>query len=93
MIVFAYLIIGFVVQEFEVLRLSRMEQQLEDQAGALEAENKRLAEEIAYAQTPEYIERIAREELGLVWPNEIPYAPGRRPTQNSGGSDGGSGGP
>lgn len=76
MIVFAYLFASFVFQEFDVWSLARQAHQLEDQAARLEAENQRLTEDIKYAQTPEYIERIAREELGLTWPNEIPYAPG-----------------
>ncbi len=99
MIVFAYLLASFVFQEFDVWSLARQVRQLEDQAALLETENERLTEEIKYAQTPEYIERIAREELGLVWPNEIPYAPGRWVPHPAGSSttggpagDGGTGG-
>jgi len=76
LIVFAYLIVSFMLQEIEVLRLARQVRQLEAEAAELTAANQKLAEEIKYAQTPEFIERMAREELGLVWPNEIPYAPG-----------------
>jgi len=47
---------------------------LEDQVTALRAENQRLAQEIEFTKTDEYIKQVAREELGLVWPDEIPYA-------------------
>lgn len=39
----------------------------------LEREINRLADEYAYAQTPEAIEKIAREKLKMVKPNEIIY--------------------
>jgi len=51
---------------------------LEDQVTALRAENQRLAQEIEFTKTDEYIKQVAREELGLVWPDEIPYAHGVR---------------
>ena len=39
----------------------------------LEREVARLADEYAYSQTPEAIEKIAREKLKMVKPNEIIY--------------------
>lgn len=39
----------------------------------LEREINRLSDEYAYAQTPEAIEKIAREKLKMVKPNEIIY--------------------
>lgn len=77
-VVFVYLFVGFCLQQIEVMKLARQVGDLEAQAASLEAENARLAEEIEYAKSDAYIEQVAREELGLVWPNEIPYAPGGR---------------
>ncbi len=77
-VVFVYLFVSFCLQEVEVFRLARQVRQLENQAAALEAENASLVKEIEYTRSDAYIEQVAREELGLVWPNEIPYVPGRR---------------
>ncbi len=35
--------------------------------------NEKLEEEKKQLQTPEAIEKVAREELGLVKPGEVPY--------------------
>jgi cell division protein FtsL len=50
--------------------VSLAERQLE----ALQDENRRLEAEIAALQTPEEVERLARERFGLVRPGEISYA-------------------
>ncbi|CAN5347444.1 hypothetical protein BH20ACT24_BH20ACT24_11630 [soil metagenome] len=47
--------------------------QLEEQARALERQNSELEEEIRRLYDPEYLERIARECLGMVRPGEIPF--------------------
>lgn len=44
------------------------------QLAALQEENARLEDEAAALETPAEIERIAREELGLVRPGEVGYA-------------------
>lgn len=49
--------------------VSLAERQLE----ALQDENRRLEAEIAALQTPEEVERLARERFGLVRPGEISY--------------------
>jgi cell division protein FtsL len=49
--------------------VSLAERQLE----ALQEENRRLEAEIAALQTPEEVERLARERFGLVRPGEISY--------------------
>ena len=46
---------------------------LQREIAALELRNKQLEEEIANWQSPEYVERAAREELGLVKPGETVY--------------------
>ena len=45
----------------------------EEKLTALEAENQRLEVEIAALYTPEEVERIAREQFGLVRPGEVGY--------------------
>lgn len=37
------------------------------------AEVQRLREELAFAETDEYVERVARDELSLIKPGEIRY--------------------
>jgi hypothetical protein len=45
----------------------------EAQLVAIEAENQRLEREIEALQTPQEIERLAREQFGLVRPGEVGY--------------------
>lgn len=47
--------------------------QVRTEYAALQAELTELREELAYAQTDEYVERVARDELGLLRPGEIRY--------------------
>lgn len=52
--------------------LKRSYVELQSKVSAIEEENKRLAEEIYLLKNdPSYIERIAREELGMVKPGEV----------------------
>ena len=55
----------------------------EEKLTALEAENERLGEEARLLETPDEVERIAREEFGYVRPGEVAYvvvaAPGATP--------------
>ncbi|NLJ75505.1 MAG: septum formation initiator family protein [Firmicutes bacterium] len=46
---------------------------LQKEIEALELRGRQLEEEIANWQSPEYVERVAREELGLVKPGETVY--------------------
>jgi cell division protein FtsL len=46
---------------------------LQREIAAVELRNKQLEEEIVNWQSPEYVERAAREELGLVKPGETVY--------------------
>ncbi len=51
--------------------LKRQVAELEHQRRALLEENRRLREEIRRLYEPAYVERLAREQLGLVRPGEI----------------------
>ncbi len=58
------------------LRIHAIQQQLTESKHNLEKielENKRLLEERELLATPKYVEKIAREELGLVKPGEVPF--------------------
>ncbi|GAB6106979.1 FtsB family cell division protein [Fusibacter bizertensis] len=50
-----------------------VQQELKAEINGLEHEIDRLADEYAYSQTPEAVEKIAREKLKMVKPNEIIY--------------------
>lgn len=52
-------------------RLYGLQQQVENQI----EENNELKEEIERVKSPEYVEKVAREELGLVKPGEILLIP------------------
>lgn len=68
------LIVGVGVQLYRLqdqLRIARAEEAaLSAQIDQLERENEELAADIANAGDPELIEKIAREELGMVLQNE-----------------------
>ena len=53
-------------------RLHREAARLDREVQRLQRENAQLREEIRRLHTPQYIERLAREQLGLVKPGEIP---------------------
>ena len=53
-----------------------------DRLAAAQAENDRLrAEKERLGELP-YIEKLAREELGMTGAGELPYAPGKRTNSN-----------
>lgn len=44
----------------------------------LQQTNKMLSEERIKLSTPAYVEKLARDELGLVKPGEVPYIPAEK---------------
>lgn len=69
---FLYLAVG---QQFELYTIQRETYVLKDRIAELEHSNKALADEKARLSSPVYVEKIAREQLGLVKPGEVPYIP------------------
>lgn len=63
--------VAFATTFLELYRLQREADRLVRMRMALQQETAVLREEIRALHTPEYIERIAREQLGLVKPGEI----------------------
>jgi cell division protein FtsL len=69
--VVALAIAGFGRAAWEGYLLRREAAALEREREALRRQNAALREEIRLLHTPEHIERLAREQLGLVRPDEI----------------------
>ena len=63
-------------------RLENLQQEVE----GLRVERESLEESIAYKQTPDYVEKMARNELNLVLPGEKVYVV----TEGTGGDSGGA---
>src|SRR3970282_1624490 len=70
--VLALLLNAFGSSYLTTYRLRREAVRLDGEVQALRRNNAQLREEIRRLHTPEYIERLAREQLGLVKPGEIP---------------------
>lgn len=75
---------GFV----EIWKIRREIRQVEEEIAQVEQRNAQLREELEYLQSDEYIEKVAREELGLVKPGEtaIFVAPVQEPPESRTGS-------
>lgn len=58
--------VGFLKIHGLTREIAKTEQLLAD----IEAENERLRQQLEYMSTDEYIEAVAREQLGLVYPGE-----------------------
>ncbi len=65
-----YLLIAFVSQQFDFFRLSKEEKEVEKEYAQVQQEHKELEAEKEASSTTEYIERVAREKLGLAKPDE-----------------------
>ncbi len=64
-------LVSSVQAALRLYHLNRQVAELEHQRRALLEENRRLREEIRRLHDPAYVERLAREQLGLVRPGEI----------------------
>lgn len=71
---FSLYILGLLaVQQLQFWRLEEQQLQVERRIEAAEARNATLQEEIRLLQNPDYVEKLAREELNLLRDGEIPY--------------------
>lgn len=61
----------FTIRYLDVYRLNREAARLEVLKRSLRQQNAVLREEIKLLHTPAYVEKLAREQLGLVKPDEI----------------------
>ena len=69
---FVYLAVG---QQFELYTIHRETAALKERIAELEQSNKAMIDEKSRLASPSYVEKIAREQLGLVKPGEVPYIP------------------
>jgi cell division protein DivIC len=65
--------ISFARVEYRNYKLRVKIESLQRELAAVEMRNQQLEEEIKNWQSPDYVERVAREELGLVKPGETVY--------------------
>lgn len=74
LILLLFVIPLYLTQSTELERLAQVQAQLEEEYARAEAEEADMVRLRAMANSPEFIERIARDELGLVRPNEIIFS-------------------
>jgi len=74
-VIMAYFMVVYVNQEIEILELRRAEASLHAEVEALQQETARLERERALLETDAYIERAARERLGLLLPQDKIFWP------------------
>lgn len=72
-LVIIYFCVMFISQQIAINEKNREIGELEDQIKSVEEEKKKLQGEIDNAESRETIENIARDELGLVYPDERKY--------------------
>lgn len=68
-----YIGVTLVRQEYKYRQLVQQQETYEQQIDTLHADIQELEEELEHSTSPETIERIAREKLKMVKPNEIIY--------------------
>jgi cell division protein FtsB len=76
----AVLIVGIILyafagQEIRLLTVRAQERRLEEAIRAQQVKNQILKEQIEILQRDEYIEKVAREQLGWIKAGEIQYVP------------------
>ena len=71
----AYFLYRAAGQQYELYTIQRETYTLKDRIAELEKSNKAMTDEKSRLSTPTYVEKIAREQLGLVKPGEVPYIP------------------
>lgn len=69
-VVMAMLLLG---QAYRLVAIYQEKQHIEQQLQELQQRNDELEQEKAKLQDPKNIENVAREQLGLVKPGEVPY--------------------
>ncbi len=65
-----YIFILFLSQQFNLSRLSKENDALDQQIAEAQIEHEQLKAQQEASQTDEYIERVAREKLGYMKPDE-----------------------
>ncbi len=68
----------FSTRYIKVVRAKDSVIEIQQKINRLKKENNKLKEEVRLLKVPSYIEKVAREELGLVKPGEILFLPRMR---------------
>ncbi len=74
----------FVNQQITLSQKNRQIEELTEKVAVAKEETERLQQEVDNLSDPEYIEKIARERLGLVRPNERIFVDSNKSEDNSG---------
>jgi len=77
-----YMATSYVQGFIQISRIKKEIRRVQEEIAAVEAHNERLRQELIYLQSDEYIEKVARQELGLVRPGEtaVKVSPSGQPT-------------
>jgi cell division protein FtsL len=78
LICLGYVAYTFANQERQLSNMRHEAESLRAREATLKAENERLRQEQSLLQSDAYIEKVAREDLGLVKPGETPYIMGQQ---------------
>ena len=70
---FAYVVYTLVMQQFSISEKKNQLTVVNEQISQAQAEKEDLESQLEIVNTPEYIERVAREELGYAAPDEIVF--------------------
>lgn len=79
-----YFVYAMIAQQITLSNKNKEIRSLEEQVSAANTETERLQKELDNLEDPEYLERIAREKLGLVRPNERVIVDANKSKANSG---------
>ncbi|MDP3058528.1 MAG: septum formation initiator family protein [bacterium] len=74
-LVIMYFFYALIFQEIELRSLKRQQEQLQTEKQLLIEEQQRLMKEIELLKTDAYIEKVARERLGLIGPKDLLVVP------------------
>lgn len=65
--------VSFIVTQHQYAQGTRQLAEVEDSRNTLAERVEALSDELAYAQTDDFIMRAARDELGMIMPGEVRY--------------------
>mgnify|MGYP001043620807 CR=1 FL=1 len=68
---------GFVVRHMDIIMLQNKITRVQREINAFEQRHEVIREQIEYMQGDEYVEKAARDKLGLVMPGDVVYKPTR----------------
>jgi cell division protein FtsL len=77
-IVVAYCCYSFVNQQREIYAVQQEAAAVKNRVEQLQQLNQSYTDEKNRLGTPAYLEQLAREQLGLVKPGEVPYVPAEK---------------